>query len=97
MSTLRCWFLDGLNTHHPEPIRFYPEHGKPLCEPCERFYATQKAKRVHPAGKGTPALRKPDMTRCLHHDRDDRYSCPECIQNYEDNHTVSGVEVYFND
>ena len=79
--TLTCWFRDGLNTHHPGPIRWYPEHKKALCAPCERFYATQQAKRVHPAGKHVESLTKPDMQRCLSHGRPDRYSCPECQEN----------------
>jgi len=75
--TLRCWFMDGTNPHHPDP-QWYTEHGKALCAPCERFYATQKAKRHHPTARPVLKLTKPDMTRCLAHDRDDRYSCPEC-------------------
>jgi len=92
MNDLRCWFMDGLNTTHPEPIEFYAEWNKALCKPCERWYAIQRAKREHPAGKAVaPNLPPLDPRKCYSHNREDKLSCPECIGYSEER------AVYLND
>ena len=79
--TLRCWFMDGLDPHHPDPV-WSDEYQRALCGRCKRFLDTQRARQAHAPIPERVVLTAPDMTRCLHHDRDDRYTCPECQEVY---------------
>lgn len=84
---MKCWHTSSQDAHHPGPIVM--ADGRPYCPEHLRLHEKIKARREHHADTTWATPGAPvKLERCFAHDRSDRLSCPECIENRRDRANV---------